>query len=152
MTTHASNGAGPGWSTDELRAAVRAVIREVLPDALPGGAVATEVSVSSDAELDTLVRRVAVLCEDPDRRAAIRDGHHDFRLVEGSRYASPGGSAARPPAPPDVTRVERGAVTERVVAKAAAAGSRLVIGPRAVLTPLARDRARVLGVEIEREH
>jgi len=28
---------------------------------------------------------------------------------------------------------------------------RLVVGPKAVLTPLARDKARSLGVEIERE-
>ena len=35
--------------------------------------------------------------------------------------------------------------------KAAADGARLVVGPKAVLTPLARDKARVLGVEIEKE-
>ncbi|MBK8076192.1 MAG: hypothetical protein IPK24_11640 [Kineosporiaceae bacterium] len=46
--------------------------------------------------------------------------------------------------------IERGAVTERAVNAAAADGARLVIGPRAVLTPLAKDRARVLGVVIER--
>jgi len=48
-------------------------------------------------------------------------------------------------------RVERGAVTERTVKEAAAAGAGLVLAPRAVLTPLARERARELGVEIERE-
>ena len=42
-------------------------------------------------------------------------------------------------------------MTERAVLKAAETGSRLVLGPTAVLTPLARDRARVLGVEIEKE-
>ena len=42
-------------------------------------------------------------------------------------------------------------LTERTVLKAAKAGSRLVLGPRAVMTPLARDRARALGVEIEKE-
>jgi len=45
-------------------------------------------------------------------------------------------------------RVERGAVLERHVKAAAAAGSALVIGPRAVLTPLARERARASGVEL----
>jgi hypothetical protein len=48
-------------------------------------------------------------------------------------------------------RIERGAVTERAVQAAAGAGARLVLGPRAVLTPLARDRARALGVPIEKE-
>ena len=48
-------------------------------------------------------------------------------------------------------RVEQGAVTERAVIAAARAGERLVLGPRAVLTPLARDKARALGVPIEKE-
>jgi len=71
------------------------------------------------------------------------------------------GAAARPSsaAPPEpgpgggrpVMRVDRGAVTERVVNEAAAAGCRLVLGPSAVLTPSGRDRARQLGVEIEQE-
>ena len=42
-------------------------------------------------------------------------------------------------------------MTERAVQAAARAGARLVLGPRAVLTPLARDRARALGVPIEKE-
>jgi len=50
-----------------------------------------------------------------------------------------------------VQRIEHGAVTERAVKKAKADGARLVLGRRAVLTPLARDRARILGVEIEKE-
>ena len=35
--------------------------------------------------------------------------------------------------------------------EAASAGQRLVLAPAAVLTPLARERARHLKVEIERE-
>jgi hypothetical protein len=50
-----------------------------------------------------------------------------------------------------VVRVDRGAVTERIVKQAADAGARLVLAPRAVITPLAREKARALGVEIERE-
>ena len=42
-------------------------------------------------------------------------------------------------------------MTERTIKKAADAGARLVLGPGAVLTPLARDKARALGIEIERE-
>ena len=41
--------------------------------------------------------------------------------------------------------------TERVIDRAAANGGVLIIGPRAVLTPMGRDRARALGVRIERE-
>jgi hypothetical protein len=50
-----------------------------------------------------------------------------------------------------VRRVERGAVTEGMVRDAARAGERLVLGRGAVLTPLAKDRARASGVEIEKE-
>ena len=48
-------------------------------------------------------------------------------------------------------RIEAGAVTERMVSEAARASERLVLGRAAVLTPLARDRARATGVEIEKE-
>jgi hypothetical protein len=48
-------------------------------------------------------------------------------------------------------RIERGAVTERTVNEAAKAGGKLVLGKAAVLTPLARERARALNIEIERE-
>jgi len=50
-----------------------------------------------------------------------------------------------------VRRIERGAVTEAVIVAAARAGERLVLGRGAVLTPLARDRARASGVPIEKE-
>ncbi len=42
-------------------------------------------------------------------------------------------------------------MTEAAVRAAAQAGARLVLGRQAVLTPLARDRARAAGVEIEKE-
>ncbi len=61
--------------------------------------------------------------------------------------AGAGGAGAGSP----VRRVERGAVTEKVIRDAARAGERLVLGPGAVLTPLARDRARASGVEISKE-
>ena len=54
-------------------------------------------------------------------------------------------------APAGAQRIDKGAVTERAVNEAAKAGGRLVLGPGAVLTPLARERARALKVQIERE-
>ena len=42
-------------------------------------------------------------------------------------------------------------MTERTIKQAAEAGGRLVLGPGAVLTPLAREKARALGIDIERE-
>jgi hypothetical protein len=146
-----------GLGPDELRAAVRAVLRDVLPAgmvAAPAGAtpaaassLSGEVVVQTDADLTALVRRVASMCEDPAQRAALRSGRHGLRLVRdtGAGGTRPAGGTT------GVMRIERGAVTERSVVKAASSGARLVVGPKAVLTPLARDKARVLGVEIEKE-
>ena len=50
-----------------------------------------------------------------------------------------------------VQRVEKNTMTERMVAAAARDGAALVLGPRAVLTPLARDKARALGVPVQKE-
>ena len=152
-----------GLTSEQLRAEVRAVLRDVLPAALtaadgqrPAAPAPEPVSVRTDADLDALVRRVATLCADPRRRDALRDGRHGFRLViAGVDSSAPAGSTGTPGgggAATAVVRVERGAVTERTVRRAAADKARLVLGPRAVLTPLARDTARTLGVDVEREH
>jgi hypothetical protein len=163
-------GTGPAGGIDPgmLRVLVREALREVLPGPAAGsspasrsaaasgsapaqegpvytvrdgvGAVET-VSVRTDAELAAFVTRLLHLFENPARRADLRAGRLRFRLA-----AAGAAGSARPS-----RRVEKGAVTEAVVRDAARAGARLVLGRRAVLTPLARDRARAMGVEIEKE-
>jgi hypothetical protein len=64
---------------------------------------------------------------------------------------APAATPASAPSGAPVRRVESGAVTEALVKRAAQAGERLVLGRGAVLTPLARDRARASGVEIVKE-
>ncbi len=149
-----------GLGPEELRAAVREVLRDVLPAAVTerrsaGTPVPEQVVVRTDADLDALVRRVAAQCADPARRAAIQEGRHGFRLAgpDGQESSSPAAAPSTGPSsgPAAVVRVERGAVTERTVRRAAADGARLVLGARAVMTPLARDRARALGVPVEKE-
>ena len=98
------------------------------------------VSLRTDADLDAFVKRLLRLFENPQRRDALRAGRLRFRLA-----------AAGPGSVQPAHRVDKGAVTEAMVRQAAGAGARLVLGRRAVLTPLARDRARAAGVEIERE-
>jgi hypothetical protein len=112
------------------------------PAVNPGGAAIDRVALRSDADLDEFVRVLARRLEDPRDRKAILSGEVRFRL------AAAGAAEA---AAVTVTRIEAGAVTERTVKEAAKAGARLVLSPRAVLTPMARDRARSLGVEIEKE-
>jgi hypothetical protein len=150
---------------DELRALIREVIRDVLPKGLP--AVET-VNLSTDDDLAAFVATLLDL--DADAREDLRAGRKRFRLaaplkapqtssVTGAPTitAAPGASgsdgltAVNGSAGPPTRRIERGAVTEKVIRDAARAGERLVLGPGAVLTPLARDRARVSGVEISKE-
>jgi hypothetical protein len=159
--------------SDELRELIREVIRDVLPKGLP---VTETVNLSTDEDLAAFVARLLDL--DPEARADLRAGRKRFRLAVpqhpqhpqappvtllSSIPTSPGASGANgthgansltavngSPGP-QARRIERGAVTEKVVRDAARAGERLVLGPGAVLTPLARDRARASGVEISKE-
>jgi hypothetical protein len=158
---------------DELRELIREVIRDVLPKGLP---LTETVNLSTDEDLSAFVARLLDL--DPEARADLRAGRKRFRLavpqsphdppspqvppavvppstpvpsVPPVAHGANGLTAANGSAGPPARRVERGAVTERVVRDAARAGERLVLGPGAVLTPLARDRARASGVQISRE-
>ncbi len=138
---------------EELRALVREVIRDVLPKGLP---VTETVNLSTDEDLAAFVARLLDL--DPGQRDQVRSGHKRFRLAVSppvpSQGPAPQGPAPQGPAPASavqVRRIERGAVTEAVINQAAQAGERLVLGRGAVLTPLARDRARASGVEISKE-
>jgi hypothetical protein len=154
---------GGGLDADVLRSLVREVLADLLPGAPPSGAgvpppaapgqdgpvftprdgvrdVQT-VSLRTDAELAAFVTRLLHLFETPARRADLQAGRLRFRLAPAGVAGSP-----RP-----AHRIEKGAVTEAAVRAAARDGARLVLGRRAVLTPLARDRARAAGVEIEKE-
>ncbi len=136
--------------------AIRALVREVLAELVPGNRPmqaglahpVTEdvesvevVSLRTDADLAGFVLRLLHLFENPKHRDALRAGRLRFRLA----------ATAVPGSVQPSHRVEKGAVTEAMVAAAAKAGARLVLGPRAVLTPLGRDRARAAGVEIVKE-
>lgn len=104
---------------------------EVIGDA--ASARTEVVRIESDADLAAFARTVL------EHGDAIRQGRLRFTLGGG-------------PAPSvGVIRVAHGAVTERKIKQAADAGARLVLGPGAVLTPLAREKARALGIDIERE-
>jgi hypothetical protein len=115
------------------------------------------VRLATDEDLHAFVLRVVALADNPKRRRDLLAGRLRFTLAGG---VAPAAAAWPPPAAgstgtagpgPGDHRIEKGAVTERAVQAAASAGARLVLGPRAVLTPLARDRVRALGVPIEKE-
>jgi hypothetical protein len=78
---------------------------------------------------------------------AIRTGRHQFTLKRAP--AASNAAPARPAAAAE--KILKGVVKESTVTAAAKAGTRLVIGRGVVVTPLARDKARQLGVQIERD-
>ncbi len=138
---------------EELRALVREALRDALPELVAASVTTTTngtttapgprvevVRVTDDADLAAFATRVLDLADD------VSSGRVGFRLAG----AAPAG-AAPAPRPAAEHRIDTGAVSERHVRAAERAGTRLVLGPRAVLTPLARDRARASGVEIVRE-
>jgi hypothetical protein len=101
-----------------------------------------QVRLDTDADVREFALEIVRLADNPARRRDLLTGRLTFTLARRD-----GGEAAAT----SERRIETGAVTERAVQSAAKAGQRLVLGPRAVLTPLARDRALALGVPIEKE-
>ena len=116
---------------------------EVVGGVADGGAEL--VTLDSDDDLQRFVHALLARFENPRERSALRAGRLRFALRRSGAGGAPAGPAA------GTVRVDRGAVTERKVEEAAKAGARLVLGPGAVLTPLAREKARARGIEIERE-
>jgi hypothetical protein len=146
---------------DAIRAMVRQVLRDALPEAVrekiavqaadvaapkkkearaeSDSSKVEEVAIATDAELAAFVRRVL------EQREAIQAGRLKFRLKRARK------AVETEPARGGGERIDKGIVTEKRVMAAAKAGKRLVVGKGVVVTPLARDKARQLGVEIERE-
>jgi len=135
---------------DLLRQMVRQVLADVVPQTMamaPVGSSADVVSISSDAELQAFARRIAAATQ--TERDAIVAGTRSFRLAPSA--ASPAAQTSTSAPSDAIVRVDKGAVTERHVREAADTGAILVLGKRAVMTPLARDRARAAGVKITKE-
>jgi hypothetical protein len=126
--------------SNELRHMVRDVLREVMAQRgqpAGGGAVET-VRIASDQDLAAFIARVT----EPQMLEKVRAGRLRFTL--GTSPAPAPAAAAAPSAAPLT-----GVITEQKIEHLKGAG-RLVLGPGAVLTPLARDKARKLGLTIER--
>lgn len=133
----------------ELRAMVREVLHEALgrrgqTKALPE-AKAETVRIASDADLAAFVQHLVKLLSDPAAASEVRSGRHKFTL---------GAAAAARPAQEKAavgnSTVLDGTVTEAKINKCVGAGV-VILTADAVITPLARDRARSLGLKIERK-
>jgi len=142
LPTTAGKPATPpsGVPAGRAPAAVQAQ-QATVPRAVAEPTATRQVRLETDADLRQFALDILRLADNPARRRDLLTGRLAFTL------------AGRPPGVARTTdhRIETGAVTERAVQFAAKAGQRIVLGPRAVLTPLARDRALALGVPIEKE-
>lgn len=119
---------------NELREMVREILREVVPGKTANRAPGVEsVTLANDADLAAFVRRVL------EQQEAIRAGKLRFTLA-----------AAAAPAQALPSGAElRGVITEAVIDRHAGAGT-VMLAAGAVVTPLARDRARKIGLKLER--
>lgn len=145
----------PPVSASALREMVREILTEVIAEEIEGriGSVDSarisraqdreRVTICSQADLDRAIRRVVEAAQDPAGRAAIERGDITF-VLDSTPAEAVGPSTA-------VHRVDKGAVTERHVRAAAEAGAVIFTARRVVITPLARDRSRSLGVVIRKD-
>lgn len=119
---------------------------EVSRSASPAPLLDLVVSVSNDTDLDALVSRIQRLCDDPSARTDLKAGRIRFRLAGTAEPSDPTPAIAA-----GRQRMTKQLVTERDVVAAHQAGATLVLAPRTLLTPLARDKAKALRVAVERE-
>lgn len=123
--------------SNELRSMVRDVLREVMASrAQPASTAAVEtVRLANDHDLASFIARII----DPAISDKIRSGKLRFSMGHSAPDALPTHSA----------EMLTGVVTEQKIDRLSSQGT-LVLGPGAVLTPLARDKARRLGLKLER--
>ncbi|MDP1701975.1 MAG: hypothetical protein Q8L53_13575 [Aestuariivirga sp.] len=120
-------------TSQELRGLVREVLKEAMANRAPPKQGVETIRIGSDADLQAFVSR---LCS-PGIIESVRAGKLGFTL---------GQTASAPTSPGDILE---GVISEQKISALATKGN-LILGPTAVLTPLARDRARKLGLKIER--
>jgi hypothetical protein len=139
-----------------LRDLVKSVIAEEVaairkPGAAPVAAPSDErVTIASDGDLAAFARRVLSLAGDPAKAKEIAAGRYPFRLARQSTQHPPA-PTSHPTAPAAQShRIDSGVVTESTLNKLPRGLTRLLLGPGVTVTPLAKDRARALGLTFER--
>lgn len=112
---------------------------------------AETVRIVGDADLAAFARKVMSLAGDPAKAKEIAAGRYPFRLeVAMQPVASAPSSAPKPTPQQPSLRIDSGVVTETMLNKLPRGTARLVLAPGVTVTPLAKDRARALGLTFER--
>ena len=130
--------------------------------ALETGA-AIEVRVADDQDLNAFAQSIALCALERDLLGAVASNRVRFRLTGASGgpastatpapapTAAPSRGASRSPGPGGVFHWETGVLSETRVVAISREYTKLVLGPKAVLTPLAKDRARECKLEVVRQ-
>ena len=122
-----------------------------------GGGGGIEIAIAGDSDLNAFAQQVALCALERDLLGAIASNRVRFRLAGGGGGGGQGAVLAKqasPPAAPakdgDAYHWEQGLLNETKVTEIARTHAKLVLGRRALLTPLAWDRARSLGLQVAR--
>jgi hypothetical protein len=125
-----------------------------------GGSSGIEIAIVGNADLNAFARQVALCALERDLLGAIASNRVRFRLAAGAPGTTRGpaaGSAvastpseAAPAADSGAYHWEQGLLSETKITEIARTHDKLVLGRRALLTPLAWDRARSLGLQVVR--
>lgn len=139
---------------------IRALIRELLAEEiaairaeLTAGPRQEQVRVATAADLTQFALSVLDRAADPGFAAALRGGGLHFVPMA---TPAPGPAPTAQPAvlvttvPASVPELAKSLITERDIAAIAEGQTRLRVGKRSRLTPLAGDEARRRGIRIER--
>jgi hypothetical protein len=149
-------------SEGELRAMVRDLLRDALAKsnhAKAAGAVphTRQVSLATDRDVADFVTLLIGMIDDPATGNAVRNGAVTFTIAGNARAAMPSARNTAQPATVPAARLSEnntntlgGIITEARINKLAGPGT-ILLSPDAVITPLARDRARSLGLKFERK-
>ncbi|MBC8158960.1 MAG: hypothetical protein H8E94_06485 [Alphaproteobacteria bacterium] len=154
-------------TSDEIRRMVREALRSVAPNAsavspAPGIDIAAQiradlqrqgtssipVQLTGDFDLNLFIGRILSLADAGDIRNAMASGKVRFTMEDIG--AAPASSITAPPASTGAYVFDKGVLNETKIAEIAKTHTRAEIGRAAVITPLARDRARELKIELIR--
>ena len=136
---------------EEIREIIREVLAEEIASLRRPATREERVAIASDSDLARFVARLLDLANDAELRREISEGRYVFRLGNGNA-ARPEARQSRTPAAPlsRAVRFDSGVVTERHVDSLAEDIRSISVSKGVRFTPLARDRLRSRGIDVER--
>ena len=129
--------------SEALRSLVREILREAIPDGGEAPALGKRPGPRAASRPAGAPREESVSIG----REALRSGRHAFRLAR----AGGGGNGGVQSADGGSGHLEKGVLSEARLVSLAKSGKRITLGRGVTVTPLAKDKARQLGVKLERE-